>query len=198
MLVIGDVHGKIDCYWKIIQQYKGSTITVGDFGFKKQHWWHSLALDSNKHKVNFGNHDDTTFLKHPHSLGNYSYDPATGIFTMRGAFSIDKINRIEGLDWFADEELNYGEILEALDCYLLNKPKIVITHDCPHEVRRMLFGIEQKCITCNGLQSMFESHKPDIWIFGHHHESVTKIILGTKFICLNELETIDIKKYLAD
>ena len=109
---------------------------------------------------------------------------------MRGAFSIDAYIRTEGIDFFSDEELNYEQILEAVDCYNENKPKIVITHDCPHEVRKLLFGIEQKCITCNGLQSMFEGHKPDMWIFGHHHQSITKTILGTKFICLNELEVL--------
>lgn len=192
MLIIGDVHGKTDEYKKIIFNYNKPTIQLGDFGFRRHHQWHTDNIDSTKHKINFGNHDDTTFLKYPHSLGNYSYDEASGIFTMRGAFSVDRINRTEGVDWFADEELNYAEILEAVDCYNANKPKIVVTHDCPHEIRRMLFGIEQKSITCNGLQSMFESHKPDLWFFGHHHQSLTKTILGTKFICLNELETYEI------
>lgn len=35
LLIIGDVHGKINQYWKLIQKHNGRSIQVGDFGFKK-------------------------------------------------------------------------------------------------------------------------------------------------------------------
>ena len=66
----------------------------------------------------------------------------------------------------------------------------MITHDCPHEARKQLFGIDEKSITTNGLQAMFESHQPDLWVFGHHHKSKNELINGTRFICLTELETM--------
>lgn len=187
MIIIGDVHGKINQYSDLLKYYKGeSTIQVGDLGFKKHHEWHLKNLDSYKHKVNFGNHDDYTFLNEKHSLGNFSYKD--DIFSIRGAFSIDKVYRIESIDWWSNEELSYGEMQEAIDAFIKQRPSIVISHDCPHSVREYLFKITDKSITTNGLQTMFEIHQPNLWLFGHHHKSKEKVINGTKFICLAELQ----------
>jgi predicted phosphodiesterase len=189
MLVIGDVHGKVDNYWKILQKHKGTSIQVGDFGFKKQHDWHLANIDYSQHQINFGNHDDYSYLYEPHSLSNWSYAYEAKLMTIRGAYSIDKAYRTEYLDWWANEELNYSEMQQAVDFYNFNKPKIIISHDCPHEVRKQLFGINDKSITSDGLQVMFENHQPDLWIFGHHHKSKNEVINGTRFVCLAELET---------
>lgn len=153
LVIIGDVHGKTSQYLKILKNIDEDceTIQVGDFGFKNQHEWHLNNVDSTKHKINFGNHDDYTFLNKPHSLGKYTYFN-NELMTVRGAYSIDKEYRTEGISWWANEELNYQEFQEAIDFYCLKKPKIMITHDCPQEVRKTLFGIEEKSITSNGLQ----------------------------------------------
>ena len=37
------------------------------------------------------------------------------------------------------------------------------------------------------LQSMFEIHQPDYWIYGHHHKFLEKDFNGTHFVCLHEL-----------
>ncbi len=187
MLVIGDVHTKIEMYYEILKKHNfQKSIQVGDFGFKRAHQWHLDNL-TDDHKVNFGNHDDYNFLNEKYSCGNFSF--SNDIMTIRGANSIDRYNRIENTDWFSNEELNYNEMGLCIDSYIENKPKIVISHDCPDEICKSLFGIYDKSITRKGLQSMFEIHKPDLWIFGHHHESKNVNILGTQFVCLNELET---------
>jgi predicted phosphodiesterase len=190
LLVIGDVHGKINDYWKLVNFRKGCSIQVGDFGFKKQHDWFLKNIDYTQNQINFGNHDDYSFLYEPHSLSNWSYAYESKVMTVRGAYSIDKAYRTENLDWWANEELNYEEMQNAIDFYNFNKPKIMITHDCPDYARRYLFGIRDKSITSNGLQVMFQNHQPDIWIFGHHHRSKNEVINGTRFICLAELETM--------
>jgi predicted phosphodiesterase len=190
LLVIGDVHGKIKQYNEIISKHNGCSIQVGDFGFDIEHEWFLSNVDYDNHKVVFGNHDDYSFLNSPHSLSNYSYDPINGLMTVRGAFSIDRHRRTENKDWWANEELNYAEMQEAIDFYVTNRPKIMITHDCPHDIRNMMWGINDKSITSNGLQFMMESHQPDLWIFGHHHNPIDEVINGIRFICLGELETI--------
>jgi predicted phosphodiesterase len=189
ILLIGDIHGKINEYWKILQKHNGESIQVGDFGFKKQHCWHLDNIDNAKHKICFGNHDDYTFLNEAHSLNNYSYRSKESLMTIRGAWSIDKAYRIENVSWWANEEMNYNEMKDAIDFYCKTKPRIIVSHECPQKIRNMLFGIQEKSITTNGMQSMLESHQPDLWIFGHHHESRNELIAGTRFICLNELET---------
>lgn len=63
LLVIGDVHGKINEYWKLINKYNIDSIQLGDFGFKRHHNWHLENVDSSKHKINFGNHVDLMIYK---------------------------------------------------------------------------------------------------------------------------------------
>ncbi len=188
LIAIGDVHCKISAYLEIIKKHDGDSIQVGDFGFDIEHEWHLKNVNSTKHKVNFGNHEDYRFLNKPHSLGNFSYIPKYELLSVRGALSIDQHKRIEGVDWFRNEELEYNELNLAIDHCELKKPKIIISHDCPHEVRKHLFDIHEKSTTSNGLQGMFEVHQPDIWIFGHFHRSKDEVINGTRFICLAELE----------
>ena len=96
LIIIGDVHGKINRYWDIIKTHKGTSIQVGDFGFKPHHLWHHVNVDAEKHQINFGNHDDYSFINYPHSLGDFSYAEESGLMTIRGAFSIDRYIRTEG------------------------------------------------------------------------------------------------------
>lgn len=200
LTIIGDVHGKVHEYKKIIDKCEFS-ICVGDFGFQPEwdyifHYLENLYSDSDKfiqHWINMGNHDYIPYLNIRPSLLNHTWFSNERIFTIRGAESIDKHHRIEGLDWFPNEELNYHEQLEAFDFYCKVKPKIVISHDCPQSVMEKLFGYPEKSQTRIMLEMMFQEHQPDIWVFGHHHKSKDAQINGTRFVCLAELETFDIE-----
>lgn len=190
-LLIGDAHGKINEYWKILQKHKnGNSRQLGDFGFKKQHEWHLKNIDNTRHKIVFGNHDDIAYLYSPHSCGDFSISLSGAIMTVRGAKSIDRWDRTENVDWWSNEELSYHVMQQAIDCFTAHRPKIMLSHDCPYEIRKSFFNIDEKSITSNGFQAMFEAHQPDLWIFGHWHRSFNEVANGTRFICLNELETI--------
>lgn len=187
--VIGDVHGKIIDYERIIHSHV-KTICVGDFGFKS-HWdWHIKNVDSDSHRIVMGNHDYTPYVYRKPSLGDFGV--FEDFFVVRGAYSIDRAFRTEGLDWFSDEELSYEYALRCFDLYEKAKPEIVLSHDCPHSIRHTLFGITDKSDTSNLLEAMFQCHKPKIWIFGHHHKSKNINIKNTNFICLAELETLNL------
>lgn len=190
--VIGDVHGKVDQYWKLLSKLKSNTIQVGDFGFINQHLWHQKNIDGSKHKINFGNHDDTEFLDADHSLGDCSIINEN-IFTIRGARSEDRQYRKAMVDWWPNEELSDSQFYEIMELYKKTSPEIVITHDCPREVSFSLFGITSDSRTSIFLQKIFEIHQPKLWLFGHHHKSKTLFLGDTKFMCLNELETTTIK-----
>ena len=193
MLVIGDVHGKVNQYYKLINKHKpNESIQLGDFGFKKKHDWFLKEMDITKHKIMFGNHDYYPYLDKEHSLKDFSFNPQYNLMTIRGAFSVDRVSRTEGLDWFANEEISYGDWYPIMDEYELRKPEIVISHDCPQYMRHLLFGIDQKSITTSGLQSLFELHQPKLWIFGHHHTHIDEVYNGTRFICLKELGIFNI------
>lgn len=196
MRIIGDVHTKIARYAEIISTCTDS-IQVGDFGFKEEWDWLEENVSLN-HKINMGNHDYIPYLQKPHSLSNWSFE--RGIFTIRGAHSVDAYKRNEGLDWFSNEELNYVETNEVFDNWERIKPNIVVSHDCPKSVAEALFGMPTtginkqafKSTTRELLQGLLEIHQPSIWLFGHHHKSNDETINGTRFVCLAELEYIDL------
>ena len=68
--VVGDIHGKFDQYYNIVKD-KEYSICLGDFGFSDS--WQKLhysGLDSDKHKICKGNHDQYEF-ESPYDLGNF-------------------------------------------------------------------------------------------------------------------------------
>lgn len=193
-LVIGDIHGKLDKYANIVRFadfYGYNTLTVGDNGFQKEWEWGLKNLNVEKHRWLMGNHDFYPYLNCSLSLGNYGiiYDK---YFFVRGAKSIDRSHRLEGYDWFSNEELSYKEMLDCLTLYEESKPKIVITHECPDIVCEELFGINEHSSTRKFLNELFDIHQPDFWFFGHFHKSRKKNIKGCQFQCLAELEYVQL------
>lgn len=185
MLLIGDVHGKVEAYKDLILTEKES-IQLGDFGFSKQHEWH-LANVAPSHKVLFGNHDDYTYVDYAHSLGHFGV--YKDIFFIRGAHSIDRQYRIAGRDWWEEEELSWQQWNECIEMFGDIKPEVVISHDCPTTIKVAMFKYHQKTFTDRGLEECFLVHKPSMWFFGHYHQSTHSVIGNTFFKCLDELET---------
>ena len=179
---IGDVHGKHDEYLNLIKNHR-STIQVGDLGFD-----YSKIPHSDNHKFIKGNHDNYN-SNHSNDLGNHGMH--NGIFYVRGAQSVDKNGRIEGKNWWRNEELNYREMSEAIQEYEVAKPNYVVSHDCPQSIAELFYDIHDASITRQGLQRMLEIHQPSIWVFGHHHRHRDEKVGKTRFVCVEELQTFD-------
>ena len=196
MLIIGDVHGKIDQYQQIIEKKKAKeSVQVGDFGFQREHDWFLENMDCSRHKVLFGNHDYYPYLYKEHSLATtWAYDQQRKIFYVRGAYSIDWRMRIEGVSWWKEEEIDHSDLEDVYENYCSAKPKVVITHDCTHSLAHSFFALQSKVRTRTGflLDAMFNTYEPDLWIFGHYHSSISRKIGRTTFRCLNELEYMEI------
>jgi len=195
--VIGDVHGKYERYHRIVRRTEENpyTVQLGDFGFK----YDTLAnVDSTKHLIIPGNHDNyDTCYNYPHFLGDYGYTSLNRIefFYYRGAYSIDRIYRTIGIDWWEDEQVGIEGFMKARELYRTTKPKIVITHDCPENIAHQMVPDGGRVFQNNttwALQELLNIHEPDLWLFGHWHKSRTIQYGKTKFMCLNELETYNI------
>lgn len=191
--LIGDVHGHYGYYHRLLRK-AGSTVQVGDFGFK----YKTLsAVDARRHRVLGGNHDNYDDIDNwPHFLGDYGVHIVEGfgdIFFIRGGLSIDRHLRTEGVSWWANEELGMVECYAALAEYRRVKPNFVVSHECPRSVvphvTESLLLIPSR--TNQVLEAMFAAHQPQKWVFGHYHKSWTKTIKGTLFTCLKELECLD-------
>jgi predicted phosphodiesterase len=189
MRYIGDVHGNrnqnMSKYIKLTTEVE-SSIQVGDFGAG---FIPLPDLDVN-HRFIRGNHDDPAICA---ASQNWIPDGTSQgeMFFVGGAYSVDRDDRIIGRDWWPDEEISWGRLDEIIDLFAKAKPKIMITHDCPRDVA-IGFWHHLRSRTASALQAMFEIHQPELWIFGHHHTSVQQVVNGTKFICLAELEYIDL------
>jgi len=229
--IVGDIHGYHKWYRRLTKGHSPSglsepeyTIQIGDLGFM----YNVLdELDPQHHKVLAGNHDNYAIMgNYPHFLGDFGVHtiPEFGdVFFIRGAFSIDKVNRSLGVDWWEEEELTVEQGEEALKLYKEVKPDFVISHDAPLNVVPYVtnpriafnFGFSNSVIktkTAQLLQVMAAFHRPKIHFFGHYHVDFDCYVDATngevmpddclpedkkyytRYICVDKMKHIDLDK----
>lgn len=210
--IIGDVHQKIDEYIAITQEAEYS-VQLGDMGFDYSKI--DEEVDWRKHTFLGGNHDnyDIYESKCLLSLGDYGYCQYANdipFFFVRGAVSIDCLGRVADYiltgrkTWWEEEELSQAKLDSACKLYRRHTPDIMLTHDAPTSIKDMIsnpkvmkmFGWPENltCRTQHALEHMWQLHQPKLHVFGHFHQNFIKKVNGTTFICLDELEYIDIEK----
>ena len=191
---IGDCHARFQELNEITQNTPNTTIQIGDLGlgFGRD----ELYKPSKKDLFFRGNHDDPAVCKKfKNCLGEWGYKEEWNLFFLAGGDSIDKQFRTVGLNWWRDEEISEKHYDTIEDNYLHNKPRIVTTHCPPEDLLSLLFKGKYKTIPSKTgcfLSRLFELHKPDLWIFGHMHNSVDMIINNTRFVSLDVLETVEL------
>jgi len=193
--LIGDVHGLISLYARLIEDVSHS-IQLGDMGFRESYrQLGECGVDPTRHRFVPGNHDEYPHLP-PHALGDWG--PAAlagfGFFYVRGALSVDRAWRTEGMTWWPQEELTEEQGSEALSAYRSARPDIVLSHDCPASVLSLFLTNPMKVDpspTGALLQGLLEAHRPRMWVFAHHHRTHQCEVAGTRFICLGELDCLD-------
>lgn len=203
MIFIGDIHGRFKYYLELIKNMTHTpTIQVGDMGmgfptYATPDW-------NGEHYFIRGNHDNPAVCKaHPKYLGEYGYNEKLDVFYAGGADSIDKMWRTEFLTWWRDEQMDYRTFdTKVIPLYEKVRPRVVVTHTCPETVRVKLLekdftGWEDVArengppVTELALQTMFEVHQPDLWVFGHYHKAWKKRMDGTLFVCVNSMTTFE-------
>jgi hypothetical protein len=210
--LIGDIHGHFYDYQAYsIADFDGPTIQVGDFGigFGQGDYWNESVNDfhrDGRHRFIRGNHDNPTVC----------YDEMVGcindgnieddVMFIGGAWSIDNpvappgwYRRTAGVDWWFDEECSDERFHRMFESYEFHRPKIMITHDCPASVSYKMFwgsdtvkGPAYPNRTSTWLDRFLEVHQPEFWFFGHWHKTMYYTQGNTTFVCLGELDTIDI------
>jgi hypothetical protein len=183
---IGDIHGKIDRYLPLIQGV--DSIQVGDFGMG---FIPTPELPARARFIR-GNHDSPEICRqHPNWIADGTIEDDT--MFIGGAWSIDRAYRTEGVSWWPDEELSISELDRMIDMAIAMRPRIMVTHDCPTDAVYHLFNAHPiSTRTQQALNAIWQLAPPEIWLFGHWHQSRDQVINGTRFICLAELEWVDL------
>jgi predicted phosphodiesterase len=216
--VIGDVHAQIDeenlasrhgrPYLELIADIEYS-LQLGDMGDGETYDQLVREVDAGRHRFFPGNHEAYDRLP-PHSLGDFGVARLGGVefFFVRGAESADRDKLVRmGRDlgrtlWFEQEQLDERQ-MDACRCdYLATKPTIVITHDAPTEVARLMGRLRgavrnelegrRPSRTKEFLARLFAAHPPKLWLFGHHHRDAEFRIGETWFVCVGELSYVDV------
>ena len=198
----GDVHGKWRSFRDLVRESPYPVRQVGDFGvgFKTEDFFDQCFGDMTSEDFQFirGNHDHPTEVHEcePHYIPDLTVQG--DVMYLGGAFSIDYYWRTPGVNWWPDEEASVPLFEKFLKEYEEKCPRIMVTHDCPNFLTAKLDPKSGPYIPTR-TRYYFEAaltttlHRPHVWVFGHHHKSFDQVINGTRFICLNELETVDLE-----
>jgi hypothetical protein len=188
-LFIGDVHGRFRQYKRIISKCRNS-IQVGDMGlgFRNPYtdaWCENPPYDvmrSGGHLFIRGNHDNPNVCRN-HSQWIRDGTVEGDVMFIGGATSIDKAHRIDGYSWWPDEELSRDEMDRLIGVYEQKKPRAMVTHECPEWLPGAmgceLIKLGQASNTRAAFATIWELHRPELWIFGHWHLSFDKVLNGT-------------------
>lgn len=93
-------------------------------------------------------------------------------FVMGGATSIDKMDRVEGISWWADEQPSDAEYEEAISNLNRYNWRVdyVVTHTTSYKMMEKLCNIKER----TKLNQFFDMLERDLifkqWYFGHFHE----------------------------
>jgi hypothetical protein len=210
--LIGDIHGMVNDYKAYsIGNFDGPTIQVGDFGigFGQSDYWVESINNFHKdgtHRFIRGNHDKPSMCRS--EMVGYIPDGTieNDVMFIGGAWSIDNpdaahgwYRRTEDVDWWADEQCSDEQFYRFIELYSIMKPRVMITHDCPQKISREMFfntgivkGVEYKTRTAQAFDAMLDIHQPDFWVFGHWHHTMRHKYGNTTFMCLGELDYIDV------
>jgi predicted phosphodiesterase len=172
-------------------------VQIGDLGFADA-WAYCTDKYADRLRVVAGNHDDYDWIeanKPSIYLGDYGPIPEIpDSFFVRGAQSTDIARRTAGVDYWPQEELSHAQMRAAISDYVAARPKIVFTHDAPAMIVDHLHRAHysKSSRTQQLLQMMFEVHKPNIWLHGHHHLSRMQGFSSTWFVSLGigEVRTV--------
>lgn len=207
LLFLGDTHGRFKDMIRLINIERPDAIVVaGDFGYwpYKNSMLHNMQgkFDCPVFFVD-GNHEQHDMLQHlvdkrgnanPIAVGNNTwYIPRGCIFElfgykilgMGGGYSIDRMLRTKGVNWFDREELT----LQDIETLQPDHVDIVVSHTCPQCILPRVtkkVGIKHRIQNDQSermLDYVFNMYNPSMWFFGHWHgyggfrENNTKLYL---------------------
>jgi hypothetical protein len=106
--------------------------------------------------------------------------------------------------WYEQEELTHKQMHSAEEDYMCMLPRIVLSHDAPTHIARLVWDYCAKLRHPNlevvfrpsrtnaFLARLLERHAPRLWVFGHHHHDWMYREADTHFVCVGEPSYVDV------
>lgn len=198
MLLIGDIHGEFEAYYKVLRlNHYPDSIQIGDFGlgFDVDHEYDELRKnvpDISSHRFIRGNHDNPAKCReYPEYLGDYGFIKDKGIYYISGGFSYDLDFRVEGESWWPDEQIDKDKFDDILNDIFKCQPEIIISHECPSfAYRKFSYYPQRENHTADCMTKILFEYNPKKWVFGHHHVDRNFKLNGCDFTCLGIFSTM--------
>jgi UDP-2,3-diacylglucosamine pyrophosphatase LpxH len=229
LIFIGDVHSEFYelAHRLTVRKIRDSVLVqVGDFGvgfYEKQVEKENLAIlnktleaSNNLLYVIRGNHDDPAYFKKGQRIGNIQFVPDYStlelegytVFLAGGAISIDRTSRIEGKNYWKEEEF----VLDAewLETSLkeVKKIDIVVTHNAPtefwpFEISNLVWAYarrdddlishlaKEREMHSKLLKYLTGKFAPSHWYYGHYHTIVDGKYNNLKYQALGESQLLE-------
>jgi predicted phosphodiesterase len=209
IILTGDIHGRFGYLNNLInKENPDMVICTGDFGY-----WPNIPyleklsnINSEKTKILWidGNHEDHWAIREIQSytlktrvpvqtVKNIFYIPRGTVYEledkrkvlfMGGGLSIDKHLRQEGVDWFPEETISYGDMQNLPD----EKIDIIISHTGPTEfvnTLKQFYGEKFYDPSEEALSQLLKTYNPNLWYFSHFHTFKTGFYNNTRWYCLD-------------
>ena len=226
ILLVGDVHG----YWSYLNQIINKqkpdmVLQVGDFGYFpnfNEHNYNYINGQIKNHNIPIywcdGNHEDHISIrkimkeKGYLEVAPYVYYMKRGhvqelpdgrkVLWIGGAWSVDWQYRVDGRDWFREEELLAERDIDNVFDIKVGDIDIVISHTCPNEFI-MGYDGEHYDPSRKVLSFVLDHVKPKLWYFGHWHNTRGGIhkyndVNVCKWQCLNTTMETGCWRWLED
>lgn len=226
LIFIGDIHGEFEelAHRLTVRRIKDSVLVqVGDFGLgfsgKEKEELNIESLNKTLSEGNNllyairGNHDDPSYFEKWQKIGNirlvpdYSVLELEGytVFLAGGAISIDRAIRVQGKNYWKEEEFVFDADRLEVALKEVKNVDIVVTHTAPTEfwpfkinslvqayARRddnLIFQLaRERELHSKLLKHLTSKFTPTHWYYGHFHTIADGDYNDLKYLVLGESE----------
>jgi predicted phosphodiesterase len=196
IVFIGDIHGDTAMYEEALKQVPEDYISIqlGDLGVG-----FTREIDAEIERLHKeyptaywirGNHDNPSYSCPYNRCLESGYYPDLKMFVFSGAESPDRHLRVEGLNWWKEEEHTQSYMGYLISLAKWEDIKLFVSHDGPLGITKFMFPQymwgQEGSRTANALQKIWNVTCPDNWVFGHHHATSYREEFGCNFYCVDQ------------
>ena len=206
---MGDVHGNK----AMLRHLEPYAVQLGDFDLRGYSRYDHLFEGGPRFMID-GNHDHfpslAPFGSRPRQIARNLYHIPRGtvcgeVLFLGGGDTPDWDPKKQTMvGWYPEETIRRGQV----DALTGRKVEVVVSHDCPSIVLDSVLAARGVPPEERGspypssvnLSILFESLRPKLWVFGHHHVHFAETVEGCFFLGLDigQIATVEVPADLGE